>query len=267
MSFEFILDLDCPVKQAIPTEALVGLVKARDQANAVLAMARREGDRRPPSEIRITRRLQTPAGVEDCSVSIQEMLDDSAKLGPLEAHCEGCKANVRGKPFGCYGTVAYPIRSRTEDWLMGLLPGSPGSTAGTMLLKAIKDLGYDGRPIARLRPQATFFERKAPARRQWGSLFSRRQVTSDQVLQMLFCVGSLQPTHSLMCALFLGLIPHDLAPSDFESALLDRPTRLRLLNESRMPEDVGDGQIWDMIVFLDALVRSAAFDLPLATSY
>jgi hypothetical protein len=267
MSFEFILDLDCPVKQAIPTESLVGLIKARNQANAILAMARREGGSRPPSEIRFTRRLQTPTGIEDRSVSVQEMLDDSARLGPLEGHCEGCKANVRGKAFGCYGTVAYPIRARTEDWLMGLLPESPESTAGTMLVKAIKDLGYDGRPIARLRPQATFFERKSPAKRRWGSFFSKRQVTSDQMLQMLFCLESLQPAHCLMCALFLGLLPHDLALSDFESALLDRSVRLRLLNKSHMPEDVGDDQIWGMIVFLDAIVRSAAFDLPLATSY
>jgi hypothetical protein len=68
-------------------------------------------------------------------------------------------------------------------------------------------------------------------------------------------------------ALFLGLIPHGLALSEFESALVDRPSRLRLLNEGRMAEDVGDAPIWDMMVFLDAIVRSAAFDVPLAASY
>lgn len=267
MSFEFILDLDCPVKRTIPTEALVGLVKSRNQAQAILAMARQRGDNRPPSEIRITRRLQTPQGVQDRPVSIQAMIDEGAKLDAFAGHCSGCKANVRGEPFGCYGTVSYPIRTRTEEWLMGLLPASRESAAGTMLLRAIKDLGYNGRPIADLRLKGPFFESKVPARLDWVSFLSRSRITSDQVFQMLFCLGTLQPSHCLMLALFLGLIPYRITLAEFEAALNDREARVRLLNEARMPDDSGDDQIRGMIAFLDAIVRAAAFELTLSTSY
>src|ERR1700730_18560093 len=98
MAFEFLLDLHCEVKAAIPTEELVGLVKSRRQVDAALALARRSGDTRQPSEFRIKHRLVTPSGTEDRSVTAQELLDNSAKVDTYAHHCTGCVANLSGRP-------------------------------------------------------------------------------------------------------------------------------------------------------------------------
>ena len=54
-----------------------------------------------------------------------------------------------------------------------------------------------------------FFESKKPVKRKWGSWLSGFAVTSDQLLEMLFGLGALQPSHCQMMSVILGLIQTD----------------------------------------------------------
>lgn len=159
MGADFVLGQGCSVKERLGTEGLVGLVKSRCRAETILQLARKDGNTKPTSEIFITLAVMTPGGTQEKkSVSVQALLDESAPLDQLAPHCKTCPANLKGPSFGCYGTINYPIRLRTEQWLMSLLPDDLESTAGFVLQRAVKDLGYDGSPIQKLRSQKTFFD-------------------------------------------------------------------------------------------------------------
>jgi hypothetical protein len=63
-----------------------------------------------------------------------------------------------------------------------------------------------------MRSQETFFERRMPIKRRWGSWFSGWELTSDQLMQILFGLGNLQPSHCKMRSIILGLIRTDDTP-------------------------------------------------------
>jgi hypothetical protein len=263
MALEYILDLHCAVKEEFDTESLVNLVKSRNQAEVILDHLRREGNQRSPAEIQITRRIQTPLGIQDHETSIQDMLDDSAALNPLAHYCTNCQANVCGRPFGCYGAVTYPIQAATEQWLLGLLPTRLESTAGQILTSTIADFQFDGAPVAQMRAQDPFFELKRPPARSWGSWVSKTTITADEMWHMLLCLEGLAPAHCLMMALFLGLIPHETPPQD----LSGEAAQQQALAEARLPAaPAGKGQIQDTVLFLRAVLLSARLEVPLLTS-
>jgi hypothetical protein len=253
LAIDYVLDLPCAVKHALPTEQLAARIKDGGGAG-IFDMLRYQGDQRPASEIIITRRRQTPQGEQDQTVTLQQMIDADDDLEPLEPHCLGCSANLRTAAFGCFGSINYPITAATEAWLMALLPAQLTSTAGELLMRAIKDFGYDGAPVAAMRRREDLFEAKKPVNRRWGSLLSKTTITSDQILQAMFCVGALQPSHCRMLALFLGLLPHDLDPQ----ALRDTAAlNARLAEATIEPPDNAQAELG---FFLRALALSSVLD-------
>ena len=267
MGVDFVLERGCPVKDKLGTEGLVQLVKSRTRAKAILEMARSKGDKRAPSEITITLAVVTPDGMrENRPVSVQSMWDQAKPLDELAPHCKTCPANLRGPAFGCYGTINYPISARTEQWLMGLLPEDVETTAGVLLQSAIRDFKYDGAPVERLRSDPTFYESRTPARRTWkgkglfGRLSGGYTVTSSQLLQMMFNVGPMQPSHCSMVGLFLGLVPHG-SPGEvvtdasaYVKAAGDMATRVKA-----PPDDAGAG---NFLHLFSALVGAVALNVP-----
>jgi hypothetical protein len=224
MAIDYVLELRCLVKEAFPTAKMVDIVRAQ-----------RSGEM--PVE-------ETPA--------------EAAQLPPLASHCEACRANVLKQPFGCYGTLEYPIRGSVEQWLMSRLPETLASTAGHFLVAAIRDFQYNGEPVARLRGNRSFFESRKPARRQWGPWLSRRTITSDQVLQMMFGLGNLGPSHCVMLSLFLGLLPHDFDPYHADTA-----ERNRLLAAATIEPPRDDQPHAEMAAFLRAITLSPVLDVPI----
>jgi hypothetical protein len=261
MAIDYVLDLSCPVKQAVPTPKLVGLVKTKNQAAAILHMARGKADTRAPSEIRITRRVQTPQGIQDRSITIQEMLDAASELTPLENHCNSCRANVLRRPFGCYGSIAYPIKATTEEWIMSLLPEALSCTAGRLMVSAIKDFQYNGQPIANMRQQQSLFESRKHVKRQWGSWASKTTITSDQIFQIMFCMRLMDPSHCMMIALFLGLLPHAI---DLQE-LGDTESLNRLLTVARIQAPRPERQLEEVVLFLRAVTLAPVLDARLLT--
>jgi hypothetical protein len=89
---------------------------------------------------------------------------------------------------------------------MSLLPNDLKSAAGHLLRSAVTDLKYTGGMFLAMRPKEMFFESRTPIKRKWGSWLSGWALTSDQLLQMLFGLGNLQPSHCKMMSIILGLI-------------------------------------------------------------
>ena len=255
MGIDHLIDLSCPVKDAFGgTEGFVALVKQRGQAEAILQMARRQGDDRPIDQIKITSRVARPAGVEEREISLQELLDAPAPLAVHEQGCSGCPANVEAHPFSCHGYVGYPIAAEAEKWLLSMLPQSLETTAGKFLVKAIDDFGWDGEHVAGMREKAkTFFESDATFSASWGEAERERALDSNTLLEMMFFVGHVQPSHALMLCLFLGLLPHDIAPGELQRMLGD-PKGLR--EALRVPV-VEDARVAPLCRFMRALATSA----------
>lgn len=210
MGIDFVVDLPCVAKRTLGTQGLVDLVKARSRADAVLQIARQNGDLRPAEQITFKIALMTPAGVQERDARISELYAQAAALDPHRAACSSCPANGGAPGFGCYRTIAYPIPARVESFLLARLPAIASCTAGQMLRRAFSDFGWDGAHAANMRTQGQrFFEASVPEARRFDDGFA---LTADQVHHMMFNVGHPNATHAMMLALFFGVIPHDLDP-------------------------------------------------------
>lgn len=205
VGIDYVVDLDCPAKQALSVEKMVSLVKSKNQAMTVIEFLRREGDQRPTEELSFTRVVVGPEGEVKQDINVGAMLEQVQELNVHSHHCDGCKANLFQSPYGCYGSISYPIAESAETWLMSLLPQDLKSLAGNLLKSAVSDLNYTGGMFLDMRPQEMFFESRRPVNRKWGSLFSRWEITSDQVLEMLFGLGNLEPSHCEMMCMILGM--------------------------------------------------------------
>ncbi len=215
------LDLGCEVKRALGLETLGSLLKQRGQADAILALVREQGDTRDPSEITVRSVRVGPNGPEERELSIAELRAAGTHLAKWEHVCRGCPARVRDEAFACYGAVRYPIEIATEEWLLSLLPDHLDTTAGEFLVKAVRDFGYDGGPVEEMRQRPEMFASAETIGIRWGDEDDAFSVTTDQLLQMFFFVGSIQPSHATMLSLFVGSIPHDVSPQRFATAIGD----------------------------------------------
>ena len=61
--------------------------------------------------------VMRPEGPVEEKVSVGTLLNQGQGLRTHAHHCQGCKANLPGRPFACYGSVSYPISARSEEWL------------------------------------------------------------------------------------------------------------------------------------------------------
>lgn len=221
MSIEYMLDLGCNVKRALGVETLGSLLKQHGQADAIVAMLAEQGDAQDVSEITIRSVRMGPNGPEERDVSIAELREAGARLAEWEHECVGCPARARDVAFGCYGTIEYPIEIATEEWLLSLLPDHLDTTAGEFLVKAVVDFGYDGTPVEELRDRSEMFASAETVGIRWGDDDDAFSVTTNQLLQMFFFVGAIQPAHATMLSLFVGSIPHDVAAQRFATAIGD----------------------------------------------
>lgn len=265
MGIDYVIDLPCAPKEALGVDVLVSLVKAKSRAAMVLRLARDGGDHRPPDQLTFTTVLETPEGVEEQQVSVQQLIDQAAPLDAQRAHCASCPVNGDAEAFGCYRSISYPVREAAEAWLLGRLPEDLDSTAGRFLTRAIADFGWNGAHAAEMRGQGdTIFESDEALAVRWGEPGGGDdgddddgfQVDTDQVFEMLFHVGPISPAHATMLALFFGVLPHDL-----DLAVLGSDdTCRRALAAATVPREA-DEAIEPLAGFLRALAQAAAHDV------
>lgn len=215
MALDWILDLGCEPKKTLGdgdheqgTDALLARLKARSRAAALADAAERNGD--SPENQSVKLRLTGPDGaVEERRVRYQDLVEQGSELDALEHECHRCPANVRGRPFGCIGAMAYPIPANAEQWLAECI--QPASTiGGDILLKAIADLGYTGESVQAFREQGMFERREPLVVDVNDGSPEMRPVSTNQVLQAILDVEQpLQPSHNMMILVWLGLLQLD----------------------------------------------------------
>lgn len=263
MGVDYIIGYECEIKKDLGSERIVSLCKQKSQAEAVLEISRQKGDNRPPSEITVGRFVETPEGKVQEDVNLQEMLDEAKGLDTYAPKCAGCPANSQDRPFGCYGYITYPITDEQETWIMNRLPDDLEGLRGKFLCKAIADFGYDGGGIPDLRRRgAVFYERNRPVRRKWGGFFSGTRITSDQILQMMFGLGDLDPGHGMVLCMTLGMVKDDVTPVDVIAAGQEASKRSDMLQP--LEGDATMSPSVDQIRrFLNAARVSAILEVPL----
>lgn len=262
MAIDYVLAVGCPPHRQLGIERLVTLDRTRIIARSALARLRADGDDRDPGEITLQMATQSPSGTsESRGVTVADLLAEAAPLDAVAEFCEQCPAGLP-RAFACHRRIRYPIPEHVEQWLMARLPTSLACTAGVMLARALGDFGWDGAPCARMRAAGdTFFESRVPYGVRWqpdttSPGVAPIELSSDQLMQMLFFVGHVTPSHALMMALFLGVVPHDTPLAD----LVDAAGRERALARAYVPAEP-DADIEQLAAYLRALLAAVRLDV------
>jgi hypothetical protein len=228
MAIDYIIDYPCAPKEALTTEGIVERLKSRERAYAVIKLFREAGDQRPPTEMGFEFTRTNLSGEEENRVIVvQEMLDLAAELDPLAHFCAGCPANVRNTPFGCIDAIEYPISAAAERWLLDQLPGIDLPLVWLLLRQGVQELGYDGASVEPLRANPIYFEERRVAGRDLVEFV----FSANQVFEMLFLLGSIQPAHAGILLLLFGAIPRDVDAGQIVQIMN------RTLNEDEIARD------------------------------
>jgi hypothetical protein len=263
MAIDYVIDYACIPKETLTTEGIVERLKARERAHSVIRLFRENGDQRLPSEMGFEFTRTNAAGEEETRVVVvQEMLDRAAELDPLAHHCAGCPANAKGEPFGCVGSIAYPISALGERWLLDQLPGTDQPLVWLLLRQGVQELGYDGASVRPLRANPTYFEERRVAGRDMVEFV----MTADQVFEMLFLLGDIQPAHAGVLLLLFGAIPREVEAAQIvrimnRTLTLDEITRDFPFQMTNQPDD--DRTVAELKAFFHALYRAWALGVPL----
>lgn len=261
MAIDYTIGYDCVPKQTFSAEGILERLKGKERADSVIQLFRRSGDERPPSEMGFELTRSTPEGEEETRVIVvQSMLDRYEELSAVEHHCAACPANRTGLPFGCNGFIQYPISQAAEQWLLDRLPTPDDTLVWSLLRLGVKEFKYDGGSVEPLRAaDGTYFEVQTPDRRLLGEL----RFDANQLFEMIFAVGSIQPNHGALLLLFVNAIPRTLeadeimnitpAPPDVETK---HPFLLK-------PEQNDDHTISEMKAFFRALYMAWKLNVPM----
>jgi hypothetical protein len=251
MSIDYYGSFPCKVRESTADADLLSMEKARNQANFVLERKRNDPQvdkNQPESEWTFISVVRSPDGPQETEIRIADLLAEAAPLKDLATNCVNCSANILSSDFGCGGVINYPITTLAEQWLVSRLPADLNTPVGQLLMHAIGDFDYDGAVVNAARARKDLYEADRPAERKWGSLFSKKTtITSSQILQMAFFVGSLEPTHAKMIAYFLGFLDSDFNVSDNP---LNRP----------QPDD--DSNITQMKLFFSVAALAGTSNVP-----
>jgi hypothetical protein len=254
LAIDYVIDLACAPKAALSTEGILECIKGRARAEAIIQLFRDEGDNRPVSEIGFEFSRTAADGTQETGVAmVQHLLDDAEALDPLAHHCVGCPANindtVEGKAYGCFGFIQYPLSARAEAWLINRLPGPEEPLVWLLLRQGIEQLGYDGKAVEPLRQDDVYFEERRVLARD----FHEFRVTANQVFEMLFLLGHIQPAHAGVLLLFFNAISRDIEAQQIMQ-IMNAPEEITPKPPFLLQAETGDDQtISELKAFFKAL--------------
>jgi hypothetical protein len=223
MAIDYVIDYACVPKETLGTDGILERLKGRERAESVIQLFRKNSDNRPPSQMGFEFTRSTPDGQEETRVIVvQTLLDAAAQLTPLAHYCQGCPANAAARPFGCMNRIDYPISQRGEIWLLNQLPTPDEPLVWLLLRQGIEEFGYDGSSVNGLRGEGRpYFEETGQLARLMGEF----NITTNQVFEMVFTLGHIQPSHAGVLLLFFNAVRRDL---DADA----------IMNIARAPDDV-----------------------------
>lgn len=214
MAIDYLIDMDCPVKDEVTKEGLVSMIKQRNYANAVMDMLKKEG-KSDEEILNHTFRVQrmTPGGIEEKPQKISDLLEATRHLETLGAHCKKCYLGVNGinhtdgtvEPFGCFNGINYPISGKAEEWLADMARDALAKgDSRPITLNYIIDNKVSGHEMNKLRGrQSRFLELNKPLEVVLSKgMLSKKAVDTGQILFMLFGFPVVEPAQMVMLLLF-----------------------------------------------------------------
>jgi hypothetical protein len=263
MAIDYIVGLECTPKRLLSTAGILQRLKGRERAQTIIRLFREHGDGRPPSQMGFEFVRNTPEGEEETQIIVvQDLLDEAESLTPHEANCVGCRANVPATPFGCIGSIQYPLSTAAERWMIDRLPGVEEPLLWLLLRQGIQELGYDGAPVVALRQNGVYFEDPAPLVRDLQDF----TISSDQLFEMTFLLGDIQPAHAGLLLQFFHAVPR----------ATETPQIVQIMNRSLSEQEIlerypftliqhadDDRTISEIKRFLGALHRAWLLNVPL----
>jgi hypothetical protein len=208
MGVDYIIGYGCVPKEVFTSRGLLERAKAGERVKTITEFYQLHGDERKPEEMGFEFVYRNSEGEQETQlVQLDELIRRRAELDEYEHHCDGCPANRSGKPFGCMGTINYPISQQAEVWMLEQLPG-PEYPLPFLLLKQGPELGNTGQRAEGLRDEhpGVFFESATTLLRS----FPEMNVTGEQLFELLFLLGDIQPKRAVMILLFLGGVTRQL---------------------------------------------------------
>jgi hypothetical protein len=263
MAIDYIIDYGCDPKRALGTGGILERLKERDRARTIISLFRSNGDQRPPSEMGFEFTRNTTEGEEETRIIVvQDLLDSAAELDPYAPACVGCAANASGEAFGCMGQIQYPFSAAAERWLIDRLPAIDEPLLWLLLRQGVQEMGYDGATVAPLRPNATYFETSQVLMRDLADF----SISSDQVFEMLFLLGDVQPPHAGMLLQFFDAVPRAKEASQI-APIMNRALSADMIAQQYplqlKPNPLDDHTIADVKRFFAALHRAWSLNVPL----
>lgn len=199
MAIDYVIDYPCKVKETLPLDELIPLIKRRDHCRYILASRLQDGESEEQAlESTIEFQVRKPEGVTARKEKLSDALKSTKALEDLEKHCIDCPVS-RGQDFGCYCVINYPISEKAEKWLaemakQAVTKGPPTSR----MLDFILDHGLDGGSITKMRAAGeAYLELRKPLDIVVeGGLFGKKKiVNTDQVLRTVIDVDAMRDPH------------------------------------------------------------------------
>ncbi len=218
MGLDLITQRDCEIKEVVPQNELLNQIKDRNRGFAVLNMIVESGKSREEAlETSFIQTLQTPEGTKNINVKVSDLIEKTSHLVALGRKCGNCPVS-QNKPFGCIGFVSYPVSQKCEKWLTSIaeesyIKGLPYST----IIVFIEDQNINGQRISEMRKHGqTFFESAKPTEIVLSkSLFKKKTINTDKLLDVTFLNGLMQTTHiNYLLMLFGGIVSDTIEPKD-----------------------------------------------------
>jgi hypothetical protein len=220
MAITYLIDLDCPVKQAVRPVKMLRLLYQRERANEAFNRARKKDPSVRPEAVKVRVPVAVKSGPPQIAeTTAAEILGRFAELDALSQHCRECPARALPTAFGCRGEIEFPISLRAEAWLMGLVHGESGDPVPRMLLNYLASNGIVGNRVAEMRrTPEVFFESKKALTRRYDS---GEKLSINQIFELLFMTEKISAGHARfllgMFELYEGNLPNDGRVEDFSN--------------------------------------------------
>jgi hypothetical protein len=197
------------VKETVPGGRMLRLLYARDRANEAMNRARKEKPDVGTEDVFVNLTLKDKARTGQLVRStVAEIQKQLLGLEALAKNCDGCRASVDGRPYGCRGKIAFPISFKAEAFLMSLIHGKAGEPTPQLLTNYFDSNGITGNPVAEMRQKpGIFFESQKALVRRYDD---GTRIGVNKVLELLFMTGQISAKHARFLLGLLDLYEKDL---------------------------------------------------------
>lgn len=207
MGIDYSIGYGCVPKEQLTTDGIIQRLKAGERAASIIEFYRQNDDQRSIEHMGGEVTLRTGDGESETrTVLVKDLLAERNELEDFASYCEGCPANRINRSFGCIGRINYPISAQVELWMLYQLP-SPEEPLPYLLLSKAEEMGLTGAAARQYRHQEGIIFQNPDT---MGREYPEMKITADQLFELLFLLGTIQPKRAVMILMYMGAIQRDM---------------------------------------------------------